>query len=101
MATEQRWRAIRYLLSVACGFLTGEVLGLVGAHSAPRGALSAFTDYLSMPGAIVAMVFYPFGLDTGSLAWIVITYLSNLAVYSVVWFVAITAMRRSYRRKKG
>ena len=53
-------------------------------------------DALSLPGALIAMPFFPAGVHTGngSFGWAVMAVVGNGVFYSALWLLALLAIRR-------
>jgi hypothetical protein len=52
------------------------------------------TDALSLPGGLIARVFYPAGVHTGSGApnWGIVAAWSNVLFYLVLWFLVLSLL---------
>lgn len=53
-------------------------------------------DLLSLPGAVIASIFFPEGLHTGggAAAWAWTVVASNFFFYAIVWMVLIKIVRK-------
>ena len=92
----------RVLLSVLGASLTLAVAR--GASLLPYGAArDRVSDVLAWPGGLIARVFYPAGVHTGSGSpeWGGLVLWANVAFYVVLWFTILTAAGRRGRRANG
>jgi hypothetical protein len=66
-------------------------------------ARDAITDALSLPGGLIAAIFYPEGVHTGSgtAAWAWVAIAANAAFYTLVWFVLIKIFLGRRSKVKG
>ena len=90
------------LLSLSVVLSVGTLWAISALKSLPyseaRGALS---DGLSLPGAIIALPFYPTGVHAGRAGWGWTVLIGNWLFYAVVWFVLLQTPRlfRRYRAR--
>ena len=98
----KRIRIGRLLLS-----LLGAIFTLLIAWGVSRLPYSTFRDrvddFLTLPGALIARVFYPAGVHTGSGAphWGDLVLWGNVATYTVLWFAVLTVINRWSGRRRG
>ena len=85
-------RLRRAAFSAGLGLLTWLALGLLKSDLPFSGAKGRFFDAVSLPGAVIASVFYPEGIHTGSGAsgWVYTVVVANFLVYAALWYVALT-----------
>ena len=84
---------IRVLLSAVLTVITIEGVGTL-KHLPYSITRDRITDALSLPGALIASVFYPEGVHTGSGApnWGVVAAESNLGFYLLLWFIILSLL---------
>jgi hypothetical protein len=82
-------------ISVVLGYSTCSAITAID-NLPPTSARGTITDYLSFPGGIIAWLFYPEGVHTGSGAprWGLVVHLGNVLFYSCLWFVALLSIRK-------
>lgn len=107
----KRSATIRILLSALFAVLTLAIAW--GVSRLPYSVLrDRVTDFLSWPGGLVAQIFYPAGVHTGtgSSEWGRLVFWANVSFYVVFWFVVLTVLggrsraareERSLRRFQG
>jgi len=89
----KRSATTRVLLSAIFAALTLAIAW--GVSRLPYSALrDRVSDFLSWPGGLVALIFYPAGVHTGpgSPEWGRLVFWANVAFYLVFWFLVLTAV---------
>lgn len=80
------------LLLVSLVFGVGTAYAISALRHLPysRGR-DLVTDTLSVPGGVLASIFYPEGVHTGSGAatWPVVAFGGNLLCYTLLWFLLL------------
>ena len=83
-------------LAVSGALALATLLGLALVRVLPYSpARDALIDGLALPGAVVAMILYPGGVHGNGnvLGWVLVAAWSNAAVYCMIWFFLLTAVR--------
>lgn len=98
------WTKTRLVFaSLGLGYLSGELLGLALSHLPYSEARDRLRDLATLPGGWFGGLFYPEGVHTGSGApqFLVLAYLTNIATYSLVWFLILVWVRRWRRGRRA
>ena len=84
---------LRILLSAMLTVVTIEGVGALN-HLPYSTTRDRITDALSLPGGLIAGLFYPQGIHTGSGApnWGIVAALSNAIFYLVLWFLVLSLL---------
>ena len=86
-------KIIRAFLSGALTVITiGAIEGIDRLPYSPT--LVRITDTLTLPGGLIARVFYPAGVHTGSGApnWGIVAAWSNVIFYLMLWFLILSLL---------
>lgn len=68
----------------------------------PTQWASAAGEAMSLPGAALSSLAWPDGTHSDSpLAFLVLTYALNLAIFSACWYVLVSAAMAVKRRREG
>ena len=100
---QKRLMKLPIIAAVVMGPLTGEFISLVGNKLPPSKTIVIVRDLLSLPGGLVAGLFYPQGIDTGSgsIGFAYIAVAVNWLFYAVCWYtiirLAIMLIRHVFR----
>lgn len=83
------------LVSLALGIGTAYAVSALRHLPYSRGR-DLVTDALSLPGGILASIFYPEGVHTGSGAatWPIVAFGGNLLCYTLLWFLILWAVAK-------
>ncbi len=93
---ELRYRQLQ-IISGALGLATCYGINALGRP--PYSELRVtITDALSLPGALIGMLFYLVGVEPASVLWAVTVMVSNWLFYAGIW-LAFLSVARSRRRK--
>jgi hypothetical protein len=93
---------VKKLCLVAAGVIMGYLTlwGIAALGHLPYSRLrDSLTDYLSLPGGVLAFLFYPAGVHTGrgAPAWGWIAYIGNLIFYSILWIGVMSMVSKLIR----
>jgi hypothetical protein len=91
-----RKRLLVLALALVLGFATCELIGWARIHLPYSSTKVAITDALSLPGGIIAGIFYPEGVHTGHGAgvyWAILAVVSNNLVYALFWYGCLRVLR--------
>lgn len=96
-----RGPAVRAMVSVVAALLTVSIAGLLVLLPYSKGR-DVVSDFLALPGALIAGIFYPAGVHTGSGSpgWAGLALASNILFYALLWFGILTGVRSPRRRQK-
>jgi hypothetical protein len=95
-------RAARTLIRLAfSGALALATLSLLSVFKRlPYSRLrDSVSDALSLPGGLIAWLFYPAGVHTGSGApqWATLALVGNFLFYVLLWMIVLTLIQRQRR----
>ncbi len=81
-------------LSIILGMITLEIVSAL-KHLPYNETLVGITDALSLPGGLIARVFYPEGVHTGHGApyWGLVAACSNVLFYVALWFLILSLLK--------
>ena len=73
--------------------------GIFALNLLPAGpTVSEVQECLLLPGALAASLVWPEGLESNSAgSWLLLALAGNYLFYSLLWLVALTAVRRAVR----
>src|SRR6059036_2382921 len=85
----------RILLSILLGYSTCWLIGTID-HLPYSRVRDFFSDTMSLPGGLIAFLFFRAGVHTGRAAplWGAMAIWGNVVFYSGLWFVAFLGIHR-------
>lgn len=86
----------RWLLSLLLGGLTVGVISFCATKLPYSPLRDEITDAASLPGMLIARIFYPEGVHTGggSPSWGIVFLGAGVLFYAIVWFGLLSWMAR-------